>query len=79
MYYIYKQPDSLPCVTEREQNSIELIGTSESAENAEKILYNYLNSLSQKYSDGIFLGNFGQGKQFIIERGKRNVKTEEKN
>lgn len=67
MYYIYKQPDSLPCVTEREQNSMELIGTSESAENAEKILYNYLNSL------------FGQGKQFIIEEGKRNVKTEEKN
>ncbi|WP_412610129.1 hypothetical protein [Candidatus Pseudoruminococcus sp.] len=66
MYYVYKQPDSLPCVTEREQNGMELIGKAESAENAKKILYNYLNSLSQKHCDGIFLGNFGQGKQFIV-------------
>ena len=66
MYYVYKQPDGLSCVTEKEQNGMKLIGNAESLEDAEKILYNYLNSLSQKHSDGIFLGNFGQGKQFIV-------------
>lgn len=48
MYYIYKQLDGLPCVTEREQNGMELIGTSESAENAEKILKLYLLSVKFK-------------------------------
>ena len=42
MYYIYKQFNSLPCVTEREQNGMELIGTAKSAENAEKLLKLYL-------------------------------------
>lgn len=54
MYYIYKKPDGLPCVTECEQNGMELIGTAESVENAE-ILKLYLTLKFQ--NDGICDGN----------------------
>lgn len=36
-YYVYKQPDGLPCVTTTVQD-LELIGTASSLENAEKMV-----------------------------------------
>ena len=36
-YYVYKQPDGLPCVTTTGQD-LELIGTASSLENAEKMV-----------------------------------------
>ena len=48
MYYVYKQFNGLPCVAEKEQIGMELIGTAETPENAEKILKSYLLSLKYK-------------------------------
>ena len=48
MYYVYKQFNGLPCVAEKEQMGMELIGTAETAENAEKMLKSYLLSLKYK-------------------------------
>lgn len=36
-YYVYRQPDGLPCVTTTVQD-LELIGTADSYENAEKMV-----------------------------------------
>lgn len=36
-YYVYRQPDGLPCVTTVVQN-LELIGTADSYEDAEKMV-----------------------------------------
>lgn len=47
MYYVYKQPDGLPCVTEKEQNGMKLMGNAESLEDAEKILKLYLLNISK--------------------------------
>ena len=36
-YYVYRQPDGMPCVTTTIQD-LELIGTADSYENAEKMV-----------------------------------------
>lgn len=52
MYYVYKQPNGLPCVTECEQVGLKLIGTADSKEDAEKKLKLYLLINMNNYSDG---------------------------
>lgn len=48
MYYIYKQVNGLPCITEHMQMGMELIATTQSYEEAEKILKLCLLGMKQR-------------------------------
>lgn len=55
----------LPCVTENEQNGMELIGNAENLEDAEKILKLYMLNISKKLRKQIIFKIFEKGLIFF--------------